>query len=88
MPDQTSCSIYDTLPTLDSWYETTKRKEQEPAKIIREKKTCLVSFSSEPPLIHQYQTRPQIERRSSSSESGKYYSNILFFILFLFISFY
>lgn len=88
MPDQTSCSIYDTLPTLDSWYETTKRKEQEPAKIIREKKTCLVSFSSEPPLIHQYQIRPQIERRSSSSESGKYYQTFFFFILFLFISFY
>ncbi|KAG1465820.1 hypothetical protein G6F56_004809 [Rhizopus delemar] len=66
MPDQTSCSIYDTLPTLDIWYETKPTVQQE-----NKKRTCLVSFSPEPPLIHRYETRPVMERRSSSSESVK-----------------
>ncbi|KAI9248194.1 hypothetical protein BY458DRAFT_57233 [Sporodiniella umbellata] len=72
IPDQTNCSLYDNLPTLDLWYGHEKSIEQEIQEIQEKKKrTCLVSFSSEPPLIHQYEARPVMERRSSSSESSK-----------------
>lgn len=60
--NQNDCSIYDNLPVLNSWYET------EP---IHKKPTpCLVTFSSDPPLVHQ--KRPQFNRRPSSSEAGMY----------------
>ncbi|EIE86298.1 hypothetical protein RO3G_11009 [Rhizopus delemar RA 99-880] len=59
--NQNDCSIYDNLPVLNSWYET------EP---IHKKPTpCLVTFSSDPPLVHQ--KRPQFNRRPSSSEAVK-----------------
>ncbi|CAO3671439.1 unnamed protein product [Rhizopus stolonifer] len=67
-PDQKGCSLYDSLPTLDVWYETKLCVKQE-----NKKRTCLVSFSPEPPLIHQYETRPMVERRSRSSESVKHF---------------
>ncbi|KAI9273654.1 hypothetical protein BY458DRAFT_508498 [Sporodiniella umbellata] len=64
IPDQTNCSLYDALPILDCWYNTESKINQE-----KKKRTCLVSFSSEPPLVHRYETRPAIERRSSGSEN-------------------
>lgn len=65
LPDQRT-SFYDTLPMLNSWYES-KPIKQEPPK----QRTCLVSFSSEPPTVHTCKIkRPDIQRRTSSSDSG------------------
>ncbi|ORE09319.1 hypothetical protein BCV72DRAFT_66703 [Rhizopus microsporus var. microsporus] len=66
LPDQRT-SFYDTLPMLNSWYES-KPIKQEPPK----QRTCLVSFSSEPPTVHTCKIkRPDIQRRTSSSDSVK-----------------
>lgn len=65
LPDQRT-SFYDALPMLNSWYES-KPIKQEPPK----QRTCLVSFSSEPPTVHTCKIkRPDIQRRTSSSDSG------------------
>ncbi|KAI9282749.1 hypothetical protein BY458DRAFT_497231 [Sporodiniella umbellata] len=42
-------SLYDQLPVLNFWYETQPND--------KEKKTCQVSFSAEPPTVHKSKSK-------------------------------
>ncbi|KAG0165530.1 hypothetical protein DFQ30_008346 [Apophysomyces sp. BC1015] len=70
---QKRCSIYDSLPTLESWY--CDNNTQQPDCAIKKKKRCPsanrnVSFSPKPPSIH-YLNQEEYEDEEELKEFEK-----------------
>ncbi|OBZ86086.1 hypothetical protein A0J61_05871 [Choanephora cucurbitarum] len=75
---QSKASLYDSIPYLDSWYQTKDETYQVvPCVQPKKRKTCnAVSFSTAPPAVYCYQDKPTQEERPvalrrSSSEQVK-----------------
>ncbi|KAG2209627.1 hypothetical protein INT46_007319 [Mucor plumbeus] len=82
-------SIYDNIPTLDTWYQSKNNQGPEPYQVVpcvKQRTSNTVSFSTAPPAVYCYENkeknleRPTYRRNSSSEqvkELLKHYTNKL-----------
>lgn len=74
-------SIYDNIPTLDTWYQGKNNQGPEPYQVVpcvKQRTSNTVSFSTAPPAVYCYEHKEKIlerptYRRNSSSEQGNFF---------------
>ena len=82
-------SIYDNIPTLDTWYQSKNNQGPEPYQVVpcvKQRTSNTVSFSTAPPAVYCYENKEKnlerpTYRRNSSSEQGNFF--FFFFALLL-----
>lgn len=74
-------SIYDNIPTLDTWYQGKNNQGPEPYQVVpcvKQRTSNTVSFSTAPPAVYCYEHKEKTlerptYRRNSSSEQGNFF---------------